>query len=268
MVDEAAAPIDGTASVLIHTRDLTKFYPDHHGGGVRAVDAVNLQCHAGEIFGLLGLNGAGKTTTLRMLSTALTPTSGSASVAGFDVQSAAREVRENIGFLSGTTGLYHRLTAEEMIRYFGELHGMKGAVLDRRVEELIETFGIGSYARNRCEKLSTGMKQKVNIARTVVHDPPVLVLDEPTSGLDVLAASTTLEFVNRARSAGKCVLFSTHIMSEAERLCDRIAIIHDGAIRAVGTLEELRRATGQHYLEDVFRAYLTEGTAASGAAPA
>lgn len=255
---DPATPSEAGTRVLIHTRDLTKIYPDHRGGGIRAVDAVNLQCRAGEIFGLLGLNGAGKTTTLRMLSTALTPTSGTASVAGFDVQDAPREVRENIGFLSGTTGLYHRLTAEEMIRYFGELHGMSGAVLDRRVEELIETFGIGSYARNRCEKLSTGMKQKVNIARTVVHDPPVLVLDEPTSGLDVLAASTTLEFVDRARKHGKCVLFSTHIMSEAERLCDRIAVIHGGAIRAVGTLAELRAATGQHYLEDVFRAYLTE----------
>ena len=274
MADDATfgpIPQDGSVAedprVLVRTRALTKVYPDHRGGGIRAVDAVDLDCRAGEIFGLLGLNGAGKTTTLRMLSTALTPTSGTAEVAGHDVRSAPREVRENIGFLSGTTGLYHRLTAEEMIRYFGELHGMGGSALDRRVEELIDTFGIGSYAGNRCEKLSTGMKQKVNIARTVVHDPPVLVLDEPTSGLDVLAASTTLDFVDQVRSSGKCVIFSTHIMSEAERLCDRIAIIHGGAIRATGTLDELRERSGHHYLEDVFRSVIADDGELAGTDP-
>ncbi len=239
---------------VVDVRGLTKIYPDHSGGeGTRAVDDVDFACRPGEIFGLLGLNGAGKTTTLRMLSTALTPTSGRASVAGFDVVRQSRQVRENIGFLSGTTGLYHRLTAREMISYFGELHGLSRSELDERVDTLIETFGIADYAGQRCEKLSTGMKQKVNIARTVIHDPPVLVLDEPTSGLDVLAASTTLDFVDRVRRTGKCVIFSTHIMSEAERLCDRIAIIHGGTIRAIGTLDELRERTGCHYLEDVFR---------------
>ncbi|HKK72108.1 MAG TPA: ATP-binding cassette domain-containing protein [Candidatus Krumholzibacteria bacterium] len=239
---------------VVDVRGLTKIYPDHSGGeGTRAVDDVDFDCCPGEIFGLLGLNGAGKTTTLRMLSTALTPTAGHASIAGFDVVQQSREVRENIGFLSGTTGLYHRLTAREMISYFGELHGLSGVALQRRVDTLVETFGIADYAGQRCEKLSTGMKQKVNIARTVIHDPPVLVLDEPTSGLDVLAASTTLDFVDEVRRSGKCVIFSTHIMSEAERLCDRIAIIHGGTVRAIGTLDELRERTGCHYLEDVFR---------------
>jgi sodium transport system ATP-binding protein len=250
------APEWPAGETLVQTHGLTKVYPDHRGGSLCAVDAVDLDCRAGEIFGLLGLNGAGKTTTLRMLSTALTPTRGTATVAGHDILRSPRAVRQNIGFLSGTTGLYHRLTAEEMIRYFGELHGMRGRSLDRRVEHLIETFGIGSYARMRCDKLSTGMKQKVNIARTVVHDPPVLILDEPTSGLDVLAASTTLEFVERLRSDGKCVIFSTHIMSEVERLCDRVAVIHAGALRATGTVESLRAQTGAHYLEDVFRALI------------
>ncbi len=242
--------------------NLVKIYQDHQDGGeIRAVDGVSFECRGGEIFGLLGLNGAGKTTTLRMLSTALTPTEGRAEVAGFDTRRDGPRVRAHIGFLSGTTGLYHRLTAQEMIRYFGELHGLDHATLDRRVDELLETFGIGEYARTRCEKLSTGMKQKVNIARTVVHDPPVLILDEPTSGLDVLAASTTLDFVQQSRDRGKCVLFSTHIMSEAERLCDRIGVIHAGQLRAIGTLDELRAKTGQHYLEDVFRALVVEEAA-------
>jgi len=243
---------------MVSARGLTKVYPAHDGSEKRAVDEIDFDCEAGQIFGLLGLNGAGKTTTQRMLSTALTPTAGVATIAGFDIVKNPREVRENIGFLSGTTGLYHRLTAVEMIRYFGELHGVRGQALKRRVDELLSTFGIDQYAGTRCEKLSTGMKQKVNIARTVVHDPPVLILDEPTSGLDVLAASTTLEFVQEIRGQGKAVIFSTHIMSEAEKLCDRISIIHDGQIRATGTLDELRSDTGEHYLEDIFRKVVQE----------
>ncbi len=250
------------SEVLIRTEGLTKTYPDHNDGGeIRAAHDVSFECAAGEVFGLLGLNGAGKTTTLRMLSTALTPSSGTAMVNGHDVRSAPRDVRASIGFLSGTTGLYHRLTAREMISYFGELHGMEADHLKSRVDSIIDLFGIDKYSNTRCEKLSTGMKQKVNIARTVVHDPPVLILDEPTSGLDVLAATTTLDFVKGYRDQGKCVLFSTHIMSEAERLCDRIAIIHEGSIRATGTLEDLRSSTGLHYLEDIFRQVVTEPVA-------
>jgi sodium transport system ATP-binding protein len=247
---------------LIETQELVKIYPDHRGGeGVRAVDGVSFECRAGEIFGLLGLNGAGKTTTLRMLSTALTPTGGSARVNGYDVSREAQEVRRSIGFLSGTTGLYHRLTAQEMITLFGELHGLRGATLDARVRKVLVEFGVDRYADQRCEKLSTGMKQKVNIARTVVHDPPILILDEPTSGLDVLASSTTLEFIVRAKHEGKCVLFSTHIMSEAETLCDRIGILHQGKIRAMGTLEELRSTTGERDLQTIFRQIVQEDAA-------
>lgn len=246
---------------MVTVRGLTKIYPGHDGVDKRAVDGIDFDCEAGQIFGLLGLNGAGKTTTQRMLSTALTPTSGYARIAGHDVVTDPRAVRESIGFLSGTTGLYHRLTAVEMIRYFGELHGVRGAALTQRVDELLATFGIDQYANTRCEKLSTGMKQKVNIARTVVHDPPVLILDEPTSGLDVLAASTTLDFVSQVKDQGKCVIFSTHIMSEAEKLCDRIAIIHDGKIRSTGTLDELRAMTGEHYLEEIFRQVVREPVA-------
>jgi sodium transport system ATP-binding protein len=246
------------SEIRIETKQLVKHYPDHKGGVVRAVDGVDFICRAGEVFGLLGLNGAGKTTTLRMLSTALTPTRGTAVVAGHDVRTHPREVRASIGFLSGTTGLYHRLTAREMISYFAQLHGLRGAELESRVDTVLRVFEIDRFAGKRCEKLSTGMKQKVNIARTVVHDPPVLILDEPTAGLDVLAATTTLEFVRRYRDHGTCVLFSTHVMSEAEKLCDRIGIIHDGTLRATGTLEQLREQTGLHYLEDIFRHIVTE----------
>ncbi len=241
-----------TPAIEVH--ELVKIYPDHRGGeGVRAVDGVSFHCRPGEVFGLLGPNGAGKTTTLRMLSTSLTPSSGHASVNGFDIATESQQVRRSIGFLSGTTGLYHRLTAREMVRLFGELQGLRGRQLDERVDEVFSIFGIDRYADQRCEKLSTGMKQKVNIARTVVHDPPVLILDEPTSGLDVLAASTTLDFVEQARDEGKCVLFSTHIMSEVERLCDRVGILHRGRLRAVGTPDELKQASGERYLEEVFK---------------
>jgi len=240
----------------IRVDGLTKTFADHKGGEVRAVAGVSFACHEGEVFGLLGLNGAGKTTTLRMLSTVLTPTAGTAQVNGHDIQSASQSVRESIGFLSSTTGLYPRLTAEETLRFFGEFHGLAGAELDGAVEGILETFGIAEYRDQRCEKLSTGMKQKVNIGRAVVHDPPVLILDEPTSGLDVLAAATTLEFVEKCRADGKCVLFSTHIMSEVERLCDRVGIIHAGELCAVGTMEELRERTGKRYPEDVFRALI------------
>jgi sodium transport system ATP-binding protein len=247
---------------LIVADRLSKTFVDRKGEPVIAVDGVSFRCRPGEVFGLLGLNGAGKTTTLRMLSTVLSPTSGTAIVGGFDVVAEPERVRASIGFLSGTTGLYHRLTARETLRFFGEFHGLTGRMLDERVQIVLTLFGIDRFADQRCDKLSTGMKQKVSIGRAVVHDPPVLILDEPTSGLDVLAATTTLDFVRRCKADGKCVLFSTHIMSEAEKLCDRIAIIHDGTIRAEGTLAELRTATGEHYLEDVFRRVVMDGRAA------
>jgi sodium transport system ATP-binding protein len=238
---------------LVRADGLAKTFPGHDGVEVHAVDGVSFRCRAGEVFGLLGLNGAGKTTTLRMLSTVLTPTAGTAHLAGHDIRTESERVRESIGFLSGTTGLYQRLTPRETLRFFGQFHGLSGATLEERVSIVLRTFGIEEFADQRCEKLSTGMKQKANIGRTVVHDPPILILDEPTSGLDVLAAQASLEFVEQCRSDGKCVVYSTHIMSEAERLCDRIAVIHEGTIRAEGTLAELRERTGKHYLEDVFR---------------
>ncbi len=255
-----AAPPQTAAELrqqAISARKLTKGFPDRRRGLVEAVKEVSFTCRYGEIFGLLGPNGAGKTTTLRMLATILQPTSGQAIVAGWDVARQPLEVRRRIGYLSANTGLYQRLTARETLQYFGRLHGLPEDLLAARVEEMFELFDMRSFADVRCEKLSTGMRQKVSIARTMIHDPPVLILDEPTLGLDILIASTMIQFIRECRERGKCIIFSTHIMSEVEKLCDRIGIIHNGKMRAIGTLEELRQQTGCRFLEDIFMALLT-----------
>ncbi len=236
---------------LVIARELRKVY----GGGRKqrtvAVDGISFTCRAGEIYGLIGPNGAGKTTTLRMISTVLAPTGGTATVAGHDVVTDGHRVRESIGFLSGNTGLYGRLTPEEVLKYFGQLHGMDTGLIAERISELAELLDMTGYLGKRCDKLSTGMKQKVNVARTVLHDPPVLILDEPTSGLDVLAARTIVDFIRVSREQGKCVIFSTHIMGEVSRLCDRLGVIHQGTMPFEGTLDGFREQHGQD-LEEAF----------------
>jgi sodium transport system ATP-binding protein len=231
---------------------LTKYFYDPKRGDFAAVDDISFSCDHGEILGLLGPNGAGKTTTLRMIGTILTPDSGTITVEGFDAKSAPQEVRRCLGFLSAETGLYERLTPREILIYFAQLSKYPPEKVNSRVEQVMNMLHIESFADTRCEKLSTGMKQKVSIARAVVHDPPVIVLDEPTSGLDVLAIQSMHQFIQSCKQSGKCVLLSTHIMSEAEKLCDRIAIVYKGKIFALGSLEELRAKTGKHYLEDIF----------------
>lgn len=237
---------------MINVKELSKIFRDPQRKEFRAVDSISFECKPGEIFGLLGPNGAGKTTTLRMLSTLLAPTGGTAIINEFDITSDPDSVRASIGFLSSTTGLYPRLTPREILIFFGRLNGFDRDRAKSRAEQLIDTHGIREYANVRCEKLSSGMKQKVSIARATVTDPPVLIFDEPTVGLDVLAAAQTLKAVEDYRANGKCVLYSTHIMSEAEKLCDRIGIIHQGRIIAIGSLEILRNQTGHRYLEDIF----------------
>jgi sodium transport system ATP-binding protein len=237
---------------MIEAQQLTKVFSDKKRGEVHAVDSVSFRCAPGEIYGLLGANGAGKTTTLRMLATIFKPTSGTANVAGFDVIQNPEKVRAHVGFLSTATALYGRLTAQEMVEYFGRLNGLEGDTLRKSVDHLFDALDMNSYRDRRCEKLSTGMKQKVSIARTLVHDPSVMIFDEPTVGLDVMAARAIVSFIRQCRDRGKTVIFSTHVMSEVEKLCDRIGIIHGGKLLAEGTLADLRQRSGLTDLEDIF----------------
>jgi sodium transport system ATP-binding protein len=239
------------SSVAVEARGLSKVYKGPKGTTTLAADGVSFSARGGEVFGLLGPNGAGKTTTLRMLSTVLTPTGGTALIAGHDVVREPDEVRASIGFLSGNTGLYPRLTPREVLRYFGRMYGMSGPPLDARIDKLAALLGMTDFLGKRCDALSSGMKQKVNIARTVLHDPPVLILDEPTLGLDVLTSRTIVDLVKDCRAQGKCVIFSTHIMGEVSRLCDRLAIVHKGKVQFSGTLPELRGRAGDD-LEQAF----------------
>ena len=237
---------------MIEARGLTKVFQDKKRGAVRAVDGVSFRCEPGRIYGLLGANGAGKTTTLRMLATILTPTAGGATVAGFDVVAEPEKARASLGFLSTATALYGRLTAREFVEYFGRLHGLSEDVLGQRVSALLTRLEMTEFCDRRCDSFSTGMKQKTSIARVLVHDPPVMIFDEPTTGLDVMTARTIISFIRECRERGKTVIFSTHVMSEAEKLCDQIGIIHNGRLLAEGTLEELRARSGTRDLEDIF----------------
>jgi sodium transport system ATP-binding protein len=237
---------------MIVVDKLSKAFDDPRRGPVLAVEALSFTAQAGEVVGLLGPNGAGKTTTLRMLCTVLRPTGGSASVAGFDVRTQANQVRQHIGFLSANTGVYDRMTAGEMVAYYGRLHGLSEPLLAERMDRLFRTFQMESFRHTLGAKLSTGMKQKVSIARALIHDPPVLIFDEPTAGLDILVQRAVLDNIAKLRDLGKCILFSTHIMREVEKLCDRVAIMHAGRILESGTLAELRTRYGQNDLEEIF----------------
>jgi sodium transport system ATP-binding protein len=237
---------------MIEARSLTKSYDDLTRGPVAALSDLSFRAEPGQVYGLLGPNGAGKTTALRILSTVLEPTSGTAIVGGFDCVTQPELVRHQIGFISANTAVYDRMTAWEMVEYFGRLYGMDDDDLRGRMELLFERFEMQEIRDLLGAKMSTGMKQKVSIARAIVHDPPVLIFDEATTGLDVLVARALLDAVAELRDQGKCIVFSTHIMREAERLCDRIAIMHRGHILAEGTLDELRDRHEQHDLEELF----------------
>ncbi len=249
---------------MVETHELTKTYADLRRGEFVALDGLSFVAHAGEVFGLLGPNGAGKTTALRILSTVLQPTRGTAVVNGFDCVTQPESVRHHIGFMSANTAVYDRMTAWEMVEFFGRLYGMEEEQLRERMEVLFERLQMQKIRDLLGAKMSTGMKQKVSIARAIVHDPPVLIFDEATSGLDVLVARALLDTVAELRDMGKCIIFSTHIMREAERLCDRVAIMHEGRILAEGTLEQLHEKHGEQDLEDLFFALIgKEETAAA-----
>ena len=236
---------------MIEARGLSKRFQDKKRGEIRAVENVSFTIQPGKIYGLLGPNGAGKTTTLRMLATILEPSDGTAVICGHDVVEEPEKVRASVGFLSTATALYPRLTAEELVEYFGRLNGLDEPTLNKRVDDIFNRLDMNGFRDRRCDKLSTGMKQKTSIARTLVHDPPVMIFDEPTTGLDVMTARTIITFISDCRDRGKAIIFSTHIMSEVDRLCDHIGIIHDGKLLADGTIPELRAKYAEHNLEEI-----------------
>ncbi|MGB9721905.1 MAG: ABC transporter ATP-binding protein [bacterium] len=237
---------------MIACKGLTKIFNKNKKNEVIAVDNANFSVQDGEIFGLLGPNGAGKTTTLRIIATILKPTSGTAIVEGHSVISEPEKARKNIGFLTGETKLYDRLTVQETFRYFGKLYSVDDAKLEKRIEELIGIFELGNVGNRRIADLSDGMRQKVSLGRTIIHNPKNLVLDEPLIGLDILARRTVTNFIKEAKKRNYCVIFSTHVMSEAEELCDRVAIISKGKILEEDEKEELKRKYKVTSLEEVF----------------
>jgi sodium transport system ATP-binding protein len=248
-VTAAPAP-PGECMIQVHL--LTKTYEDPDGGEIVAVAGASLTCNQGEIFGLLGPNGAGKTTTLRCLATVLTPTSGTATIAGHDLIQEPEAVRRSIGFLSASTGNYARLTPRETLRFFASLYGLTGAALDQRVEETLRLFDVIDYADRPNDRLSTGMKQRVGLARAVVHDPPVIILDEPTTGLDPIVTQTVEVAVQSLAQRGKCVLLSTHMLSQAEEICHKIGVIGHGRVLGEGTIPELCTRTRTTTLRQAF----------------
>jgi sodium transport system ATP-binding protein len=237
---------------VIVVDQLVKAFRDLRRGEVRAVDGISFSANAGEVFGLLGPNGAGKTTAMRILCTVLRPTGGSAKLAGYDVVTQPSQVRQHIGYLSANTALYDRMTAWEVVEFFGKLYGLSDERLTARMESIFATLQMNDFRDILGARMSTGMRQKVSIARAIVHDPPIMIFDEPTLGLDVLVARAVIETVQVLRDQGKCILFSTHIMREVEKLCDRVAIVARGKVQAMGTLDELRDLHGERDLEELF----------------
>ena len=252
--------LGGSARVphMIEVRQLAKSYADLRRGECVALAGISFEAKPGQVYGLLGPNGAGKTTALRILSTVLRPTGGSASVGGFDVVTQPAHVRRTIGFVSNNTAVYDRMTAWEMVEYFGHLHGIESDPLRQRMESLFARLQMREIRDVLGAKMSTGMKQKVSIARALGHDPPVLIFDEATAGLDVLVARSLLKTVAELRDQGKCVVFSTHIMREVERLCDRIAIMHRGCILTEGTRDELADRHQERDMEELFFRLISE----------
>jgi sodium transport system ATP-binding protein len=237
---------------MIHVRELTKSYADMRRGRFVALAGIAFDAQPGQIYGLLGPNGAGKTTALRILSTVLRPSGGTATVNGYDVVTQPDHVRHQIGFVSTNTAVYDRMTAWEMVEYFGRLYGLDWERLRNRMETIFERLQMNDFRDVLGAKMSTGMKQKVSIARTIIHDPEVVVFDEATSGLDVIAARAIIEFIRRCRADGKTVLFSTHIMSEVTMLADDLAIVHAGKLIYSGTLAEFTASAAERTLEDEF----------------
>lgn len=239
---------------MIHVHELIKIFYTHQGQEHRAVDGVSFHVRRGEIYGLLGPNGAGKTTTLRMLAGLMQPSSGDVHIDGVAGSSDPLALKERTGFLTANTGLYARLSPRETLEYFGQLRGIPPDELKRQITSLIDLLALKDFADRRCEGMSTGEKQRVQIARTLVGNPPVLILDEPTNGLDVLTNRLILNFVRQAGKDGRTIILSTHHLDEVENICNRFGLLHKGRILAEGTLAQLRALSGQERLSDIFLA--------------
>lgn len=253
---------------MIHVRHLTKIYQDLSDGRFVALDDVSFDCMPGQILGLVGPNGAGKTTALRILATVLKPTAGTAQINGIDVVQHPDLVRRHIGFVSLNTAIYDRLTAWEIVQLFGRLHGLDRSTLLARMEFLFDRFQMNDLRDTLGSKMSTGMKQKVSIARALIHDPPVVIFDEATCGLDILVAREVLKTIEQLRDQGKCIVFSSHIMTEVRRLCDQVAIINHGRILACGAMEELTKHYGHTHIDDLFYELLTSDGCVAASQPA
>ncbi len=237
---------------MIRVAGLTKVFPNPDGTEKTAVNHISFEVRPGEIYGLLGPNGAGKTTTLRMISGLLRPTAGRIWIGDEEVTDQPERVKRHIGYLTANTGLYARLTPQEVLEYFATLYGLSRDEARVRIRELVEWLDMGEYVQLRCGALSTGQKQRTNIARALIADPPILVLDEPTLGLDVLSNRVVLDFIRTQAQAGKAVLLSTHALDEIDRMCRRMGLIHNGRLIAEGELETLRQQTGHQRLSEVF----------------
>jgi sodium transport system ATP-binding protein len=239
---------------MVRVEGLTRRFGDNY-----AVHDLSFSVKEGEVFGLLGPNGAGKTTTIRMLSTVITPHAGTATINGLDIRSRSREVRASLGVLTTQIGLYERFTARENVEYFARLYGMPDVSIGPRVDFLFDLLDAGEFQHRRAGGLSTGMRQKVAIARSVVHDPPVIIFDEPTLGLDVLASQTVREFIEESRRRGKTVVLSTHDMYMAQKMCERLAVLHRGRLVACGSPREIMEKAGAGNFEDAFVSLLETG---------
>lgn len=237
---------------MIEVHKLTKRFPRTRGGDLLAVNEVSFSVAAGEVYGLLGPNGAGKTTTIRMVLGLLQPTSGWASIAGFHSSEAPDEVKRRVGLVAANTGLYQWLSVREMLLFFADLYDVPMAEAEQEVKHLGQLLGMTTFIDQRCATLSTGQKQRVNLARALIHRPPVMLLDEPTLGLDVLGSQVVLEYIAHLRAEGKAVIITTHRLEEAERLCSRFGLLHEGKLVCEGTLPELQKITGCVTLVEMF----------------
>ncbi len=242
--------------MMIRIKNISKTFYDRKRGEIKAVLPTSFEIKKGEVFGLLGPNGAGKSTLLRMLATILTPGMGSAEINGYDLKTQTNEIKRSIGFLSGNTKLYGRMSPKELMFYLGELYEMELHQIKNRCENIFQMLGMIDFADQRIEKLSTGQTQKTSIARCILHDPPIFYLDEPTLGLDVLTSRAIIQFIRSAAENGKTIILSTHYMEEAELLCHRIGLMHQGRILDIDSLAGLQKKCGKERLTEIFLNYL------------